>query len=215
MQRIIQHHSLLFLIFLLLFTSCSIISQLSREQKEELLAENLAKLSGFKLEGLIEVNYKAFSFRKNIIIKKNDPQLRLDIFEAGLLGLAPAPFMSVFLDSSLVLKLPGNDEITEIPAKKLQAELHLINYLRNTQQLLQFKTDIINNNHLLLETISISFSERMQISEISHTEKDIMIKLLYDEELSEIFLYNKGKVAAHILIDKILFSEVNINKLNQ
>jgi hypothetical protein len=215
MQKKILRNNLLILILLFLIASCSIISQLSQDQKEKLLTENLGKLSKFKLEGLIEVNYKAFSFRKNIIIKKNGNILRLDIFDSGLMGLAPAPFMSAYLDTSLVLKLPGNEELSEISAEKLQKELHLLDYIRNIEQLLQFKADIISDNHLQLESINIFFSEAMQIREISQAEKDYKIELIYDEELSEIFFSHKGKIAAHILIDKILFSEVNINVLNK
>ncbi len=205
---------LLVLSISILLSCCSIIPNLSSNQKEALLKENLLKWEKFELEGLIELNYKAFSFRKNIIIKKKEGKIRLDIFDSGLMGLSPAPFLSAYLDTSLVLRLPGNDELTEIPAAKLREDLTLLDYLGNTKQLLRFKKQILAENFLQLDDLNIEFSDQMQITAISHKNADYRLNLVYGEELDQMIFYQKGKIMADILIDRITFSDVNIKALN-
>ena len=203
------------LLITVLFTSCSYLPHYSKRQKEELLLTNLNKWETFKLEGIIEVNHKIFSFRKNLFLNKSGTKFRLDIVDSGILGLSPSPFITAYYDSSLVLRLPGNEEFTEISTSKLEKDLSSLHYLLNATELFQFKDDILEDNLLQLDNIEFQFSDHLQIIGIDQVGKSRSIVLKYDDDLSEVIFFENSKKVVDIIIDKISFSDINIRSLNQ
>ncbi|MFC1887471.1 hypothetical protein ACFLYK_01535 [Candidatus Cloacimonadota bacterium] len=213
MRKRIHSRYIFLLAIVLVFTGCSFIPHYSYKQKEKLLHLNLQKWETFQLEGIIEVNHKVFSFRKNIILKKTWKKIRLDIFDSGVLGLSPTPFLSAYYDSLLILRLPGNNELTEISGEKLEKDFSYLDFFLNIEQLNQHKGDILADNQLELDNFLFKFSEDMKIIGIDQPGKRRAIVLEYDEDLNEIIYLDKEKKIADIIIDKITFSEVSIRSL--
>jgi len=212
-EKILNKTILLFAVTIILLTSCAVVSRYSHNEKETLLLNHLNKWENFTLKGIIEVNYQIFSFRKNIQIKKTGNLFRADIFDTGLLGLSPSPFLTAYYDSLLTLKLPGNDSLVVIPQNKLLEDFPYINYLLDFQLLTQHKKKIIRNHRIELDDLIISFSDKMEISRVDHAEKKYSLVLKYGKELQEIVILVENKTVADIIIDKISFSEVDFKKI--
>jgi len=205
-----KHKLFLLIILTFLVAGCSIISQYSSKEKEALLIRNIQKLETFKLEGIIEVNYKIFSFRKNIVIRRNEELFRTDIFDSGILGLSPSPFLTAVYDSVLVIRLSGNNDPVEISKDKLLKDSPFLEYLLDSDKILEFKQQIIKDHELQLDDVIILFSDKMEIIQISQTDKPYSIQLNYGSELEEIKFIDDEKIIADIIIDKISFSDIKI-----
>jgi hypothetical protein len=212
-KRILSYY-ILILLFLTV-SSCSYISHISHNEKEIMLQNNLNKWKTFRLDGIIEVNHKVFSFRKNLVLKKTDNRFRLDVFDSGVLGLSPAPFLSAYYDSLLILRLPGNSDLVETATEKLQEDFPYLKYFLNTDILLEHKAIILEKNQLQLNDITLYFSENMEIIKIEHVEKNQSLQIEYDNDPVEIIFFSKDKPIVDIIIDKITFSDVNIKAINQ
>jgi len=202
------------IIFVVFITSCSILSKYSTKEKEALLIKNLQKWESFQLEGIVEVNYKIFSFRKNIVLRKKNDLFRSDIFDAGLFGLAPTPFLSIYIDSLLTIRLAGKDELIEIPPEELNKDFPYFKYLLDLKEIKNHKQQIIDNGKLEIDDLTFHFSKNMEITQIQNVSKNFSVLLTYGKELEEISLFADNKVIADIIIDKILFSDIRINKIN-
>ena len=109
---------ILFIIFIVL-AGCATFQKANRQKKENLLLEHLQSWEAIRIDGIIEVNYKNFVFRKNITIRKNKDILEVDIYDAGIFGMHPTPFISAFFDSVLVLEMPEQSEQVVIFPKDL------------------------------------------------------------------------------------------------
>ena len=104
---------ILFVIILVLW-SCATLTIDDYSKKEKLLLEHLESWKNFRIDGIIELNYKSFSFRKNISIRKNEQAFRLDIYDSGIMGMHPTPFVTVFMDTTIVLRLPFQTEESKL-----------------------------------------------------------------------------------------------------
>lgn len=212
-KKVLKKTILLFAVAIIFLTSCAVVSKYSHKEKETLLLNHLNKWKNFRLNGIIEVNYQIFSFRKNIQIKKTGNLFRADIFDTGLLGLSPSPFLTAYYDSLLTLKLPGNESLVVIPQNKLLHDFPYINYLLDFQLLAQHKDKIIKNHRIELDDLTIYFSNQMEISRVDRADKNYSLVLKYGKELQEIIFLAENKTVADIIIDKISFSEVNFKKI--
>ncbi|NQT64915.1 MAG: hypothetical protein HQ554_01920, partial [FCB group bacterium] len=97
-----------FLLFILLLfiVSCAFLLKPAESDKENLLFAHLKFWENIRIDGIIEANYKSFVFRKNITIKKNNHAFRLDIYDSGIFGMQPTPFISAYYDSVLTIRTP-------------------------------------------------------------------------------------------------------------
>ena len=156
-----------FLLFILLLfvTSCAFLLKPAEKDKEKLLITHLKFWENIRIDGIIEANYKSFVFRKNITIKKNSSAFRIDIYDSGIFGMQPTPFISVYYDSVLTIRTPDqqlNQMIYEDNEEIDQILFHL-------SDLFVLRDEIISNNSLLLSNVLfIKFSDKMQIQQIDH-----------------------------------------------
>jgi len=148
------------LLFLILLVGCAVTVKFSDSQKEKMLRKTLEQWEHFRLDGIIEMNYQSFSFRKNITVRKNSERLRLDIYDAGVLGLHPTPFISVSVDSVIIVKMPGTDELTELTFPEFWENEIIANYL-NFDSIFSRKAEIFKEKKTKVGKLTYFFSERM------------------------------------------------------
>ena len=85
------------LLLIVFLAGCATLPKV--DQQEKLLLEHLQSWETIRIDGIIEANYKSFAFRKNIAIRKNEGIIKLDIYDIGLFGIRPTPFISASFDS--------------------------------------------------------------------------------------------------------------------
>jgi hypothetical protein len=208
MKNFLKNSSIL-LILALLISSCALIPRPKKAEKEKLLIENLQRWNEFQLEGIIEANYNSFSFRKNIMIRKNNDAIRLDVFDSGFMGLNPTPFLSIYLDSTLVLRLPFSKEFVSAEEAGIK-DFDSVTILSELDNLLLEKNKIISKKKLEFPEYKIYFSDNMQIEKIELINKPITLMFSYIDDLDQISVLNDEKQVANIQIDRIEYKNIEI-----
>ncbi len=197
--------NLLFSTVFIILAGCATFPKVDKQEKEKLLLEHLQSWETIHIDGIIEANYKSFAFRKNIAIRKNKELLKTDIYDTGLFGMKPEPFLSVNIDSLIWIRFQAQTEPTTYKIEQF-SEFEL---LLDPLKLIKYSSEIISNNQLLLSNVMyIEFSDKMQIIQIDHVVYPQSIKFEYQDELVEIIFYMEDKEIANIQIDKITYKKL-------
>lgn len=194
----------IFLIISAFLVGCAILPEVDKQDKEKLLCEHLQSWETIRIDGIIEANYKSFAFRKNITIRKNRDILKIDIYDTGLFGMRPTPFISAFLDSVLVLEMPDQPESVVIYSKDLPD----ISTFLHPVTLYEHKDQIIKDYKIHTGNVEFTFSEKMQMIKIEDKDAKFKIEFEYQDELVEIIFYMKDEEIANIQIDKITYKKL-------
>jgi len=187
------------LVFIFLLFSCATIPD--SYEKDLKLKTNLAKWQDFKLNGIVELNYKHYAFRKNIYINKEQEKMDLKVFDGGIFGMAPKPFITARIDSILWVSEQGGElKPFQIP------NFSGLQFLQNPQLLYSYKDEIIQKQAVTIdEKTSINFSQNMEITNIEMTDSNYKIAFDYNPQLSQIIVTEKKKVLLKIDVDKISY----------
>ena len=201
-----------FLLLILLFfvSSCSFLPKPAEYNKEKLLYEHLQFWENIRIDGIIEANYKSFVFRKDITIKKNNSAFRIDIYDSGIFGMQPAPFISVYYDSVLIIRTPDQQINQFNQGNKEEFDLSILFELSD---LLIMKDEIIKHQELNYKDVIIIFSDDMNISEILSNNNSTKILFNYLQDLNSITFYKEKMEIINIQIDKITHPCEEINRL--
>ena len=197
--------NLLFSIVFIILAGCATLPKVDQQEKEKLLLEHLQSWETIRIDGIIEANYKSFAFRKNITIRKNEEILKIDIYDTGIFGIKPKPFLSVNIDSLIWIKSQAETEPRISKIEKFPEFELLLDPLK----LVKYTDEIVSNNELLLSNVLyIKFSDKMQIIQIDRVVYPQSIKFEYQDELLEIIFYMEDKEIANIQIDKITYKKL-------
>ncbi|MFC1898028.1 hypothetical protein ACFLYJ_00490 [Candidatus Cloacimonadota bacterium] len=191
--------SLSFLAFLLIL-SCATTSKLNHSAKEKLLIEHLENWNEFNADGIVTVNYKNFEFRKNINIKKTTDQLKITVYDSGIFGMKPEPFLTAKIDSLVHFKTQGSEKTAIFTLDQFPG----IDHLLHPMQLLAHKNLITSDAFFNpSDSTSIHFFDDMKISRIEQRSKGYSIEFFYESDLSEIQVWQNKTELIKIEIDKI------------
>ena len=162
---------------------------------------------------LIEMNYKQFSFRKNIVVRKNSAAFRFDIFDSGIMGLRPTPFISAYIDSIVVLRLPNQKETLKMAFSDKNKETGFFDFLKNYKAIFDRKEQILQNEKAEIGGSVFYFSPKMEITKI--VSADFTVNFVYDNSQNplRITLFSEKKKIAEIQIDKISYQKSEIEPL--
>ncbi|MBT3168390.1 MAG: hypothetical protein HN952_01480 [Candidatus Cloacimonetes bacterium] len=192
------------LLFAALISSCATLQKPNDLQKSKQLQMHLQSWQHFRIDGIIQVNHNNLILRKNVTFRKNENILRLDIFDTGFLGLSPTPFLSVSLDSTLIIRNPNNLKIPLITRDDFLFFLEI-------SELLKYQNEIITNKKVKINGYEFNFTENYEISQI--VKNSNLVKFQYAEFITAIAFQNNESVVAEISIDTINFNKPNIPKL--
>ena len=199
-------------LFLLLF-GCATIQKIGFSQREKLLSAHLKEWENIQINGIIELNYRSFSFRKNIIIKKMGDRGRIDIFDSGVFGLKPNPFISAYFDSTLFVRLPEQPKFVGINNSSLERELPNLSFIRIFDELVSNKKKILIEKEYRNKDFIFCFSDEMKLKKIELTRENFYVLFDYLKELSKISIFKNSKEIANIQIDKITYKNIKIKSL--
>ncbi len=195
---------------LLILTACA--AQLTRLDKATLLKDNLRHYQNFKWQGIIEAEYKSFAIRKHIIVQKNDKALRVDVFDSGIMGLAPQPFFSFYMDSTdILIKYPD-----AISAVKIDKSTFFKKFSLNPLEIFtvlvgsRSQEKIISENKYSHGKTEFIWNKACQLHKISNHATSIQID--YQDNKPAFIKIVSGTNKASISIDKITIAQA-IKKL--
>ncbi len=201
-----------FLVFIILlfFTSCAFLLKPAESDREKLLYAHLKFWENIRIDGIIEANYKSFVFRKNITIKKNNQAFRIDIYDSGIFGIQPTPFISAYYDSVLTIRTPDQqiDKIISESKEKLNLSI-----LFQLPKLFAAKDEIMTVQKINYNDTEIIFSDNMKINEIRNNTNSTKIYFNYLQDLDSITFLKEEKKIINIQIDKITHPNEEINRL--
>lgn len=200
----------LFFVFIIFSLSgCVLITRPKKETKERLLFEHLQSWNEFQIEGIIEANYQGFALRKNVMIRKKNDIFRIDVYDSGFMGMKPTPFLSIYIDSVMIVRPPFSDEvITAAEAGMTDFDSSLFSF--DTNLLFQEKDTIISRLVIEYPEYQIYFSDKMQIEKIVTLKNPISIVFNYIDGLDQISVLQNEKQLANIQIDKIEHKNIEI-----
>ena len=174
----------LVVLILLTLSSCATTSRArTRQERYLLLQQELDKWSNFRMTGMADIQYQAFSLRNPFVIARTEDRFRFDILNTGLFGLGGGVLMAAYVDSEKIqYRLPGS---TTIETRALgDGERAIFNIL--TEQLNQRfhaqRNSIVDTGTANLEGFEIRFTQNMQIREISNRNLDVKIYFNYDRQ---------------------------------
>lgn len=204
---------LLYLIFFILLVGCSSMKIENRQLQEQLLDKHLNSWQKFRFDGLIEINHKNLALHKYFTLRKTNSIARLDIYDTGLLGLKPAPFISVYYDSLIQARIPDIPEIKVLKPADYPEYFRYFEMLNYLDQLRQNKDEIITNNNIEIDNLKFHFDFKERISRISSNAEDIVIDLKYKKVLQEISISKNSNLIAVLQIDEIKYEFNKISPL--
>ncbi len=183
-------------LLLVILTGCATLPK--PVNKRDLLLKNTNKWSNFSLEGIANINYKQLTFRKMILIKKNNDSFLANIIDSGVMGMNPTPFASIKIDSSLTVSMMGNSQ-------KIPISSQLISSYFNSDFVMKHQNEIIKNLEYQTEQVSIYWNEEMQVIRIS--SQDILAKMNYDfkGDLAKLDIYYQEELVLEIIVDEIIY----------
>lgn len=199
-------------LFLFLF-GCATFQRIDFSQREKLLSAHLKEWKNIRIDGIIELNYRSFSFRKNIVIKKTGNLGRIDIFDSGVFGLKPKPFISVYFDSTLFVRFPEQTKFAKIDNSSLKREVPDLSFITIFDELVSNKNKILKEKKYQNNNFIFYFSDKMKLEKIELAQKKFRVLFNYSKELSKISIFKNSKEIANIQIDKITYKNIKIKPL--
>ena len=191
------------LFLILLLAGCATTAKLDLTDKEKLLLEHLESWNEFQADGIVTVNYENFVFRKNINIKKHADLFKITVFDSGIFGMKPEPFLTVKVDSLIQIKMQSVAEPEIFALDRFPG----LQFFLKPLQLLKFKNQIIRNNIFNFdENTIIRFSEGMKIKSIEQLSKEFSVEFSYETDLTGIEVWKNKVELIKIEIDKITHS---------
>ncbi len=212
-MQILKQRFFIFLFLFLLLSGCATIPKPDFAQNEKLLSTHLKEWKNIQIDGIIELNYQGFSFRKNVVVKKKGDRGRIDIFDSGVFGLKPNPFISAYFDSTLFVRFPDQTKFIEFDNSSLKRELPDLSFIKIFDELVSNKNKIIKEKEYRNNNFIFYFSNEMKLEKIKLTQEKFYILFDYSKELSKISIFKNSKEIANIQIDKISHKNIKIKSL--
>ena len=209
-MQIFKLRLLIFFFLFSLFFGCATFQKIDFSQKEKLLSAHLKEWENIQIDGIIELNYRSFSFRKNIVIKKTGNLGRIDIFDSGVFGLKPNPFISAYFDSTLFVRFPEQTKFVEINNSSLKRELPDLSFIKIFDELVSNKNKILKEKKYRNNDFIFYFSDEMKLEKIELAQEKFCVLFDYSKELSKILIFKNSKEIANIQIDKISHKNIEI-----
>ncbi|MBP7310756.1 MAG: hypothetical protein KA984_05675 [Candidatus Cloacimonetes bacterium] len=183
--------------------------------KEAMLRAELAKWESFDSQGVVEISYMGLAMRKMFAASKNHQELRIDIFDGGVLGAGAAPMLSFYSGDYLAFKSPflpmleAFDLSGIIPAEGLKL-FSSADELYN-----RYGEQILKNKALDVEGVQISFNKKYQLTEVIDPKSSSRLEARYTANgtLQDLQLSGPDNLSLKLAFDEIKYLEPQITPL--
>ncbi|PKN79100.1 MAG: hypothetical protein CVU48_06335 [Candidatus Cloacimonetes bacterium HGW-Cloacimonetes-1] len=186
---------------------------LSAQSKDhDKLRKELSQWQQIRAEGIIQVNYQMFSFRKLFVLSSAQQQIRLDIFDGGMFGMTPEPLFSAYAGDYVAVRSPVMPQLEVIAASK-PMEIQPTQLLGQFDSIFELYADeIIANKELNVNGTIYLFDKHFRLTQATNEEMKIAIKIDYkrNKDPDKIVVRYENNDIITFLIDKISHEKVEI-----
>ena len=174
---------IILLVMLLYLCGCATVPRVQeRQEKITLLEHELERWSNFRLTGMSDIQYLAFSQRGQFILARSGNRMRFDILGGGLLGLG-GPLVAAYVnDREVQYRLPGNSSITTRVLENEERAFFDILTGNLTEMIFSQIDNIIETGKCEIKGFEIAFTPLMQIKEIRNRYQEIAVVFNYDRQ---------------------------------
>ena len=206
----------IFVTVVVLVSCASAPKQWSAKERLFLLNEELERWQSFKFTGLADIQHQTLAIRRTSVIALSEGKFRFDILDSGFLGMGSGVFMSIYVDENgLQLRKPGSTKVESIKTDK-ETEM-LLKFLTQkwSDLLADHKNSIVTYQTVDILGLTINFTDKMRLAEITSKEEKLKINFIYDnrEILTEINISVPLVKKLIIQIDKIEYNDIVVNPL--
>ena len=176
-------YTFIFLMMILFLCSCATVPRVQERQAQiVLLEQELERWSNFRLTGMSDIQYLAFSHRGQFVMARAGNRIRFDILGSGLFGLGGALVSAYANEHELQYRLPGNTSISTRVLENEERAFFDILTGNLTERIFSQIDNIIETGKCVIEGFEITFTHLMQIKEISNPYQEIAVIFNYDRQ---------------------------------
>ena len=203
---------LIYMVFFIGFLSCKIVpQQITTIEKQILLENELSRWNSFRITGMTELQYQAFSIRGQAVISKVEDKFRFDILNQGILGLGGGVLMAVYADSEQVqARMFGSSAIESYDIDSRIGEM--VSFLsENLYQIIYEQREKIFETFMAeVQGFEIYFTNEMKLREISVSEQNIKVNFIYDRQdnLTELRVLTPLTRNFTIFVDRVVHENI-------
>ena len=140
----------------------------ARRDAATTLRQNTAMWRAFRLEGLATIESKGMSLHSEVVLRKNDGKLRIDVLDKGLFAAGGSPMAIIYVDTLVVAKIWGQTDVEPLTEDYrllcLPGEL-LDSFASDHLQ------EIVNTRAVALnETFTVHFDKAYRLSGLSFAD---------------------------------------------
>lgn len=174
-----------------------------KPSQREILRQELLKWESFDSQGIVEISYMGLSLRKMFSAAKNGGELRLDVFDGGIMGAGAAPLLSFYSGDYVAIKSPYLpmaeffDPYSLIPVQSL-------NVFSSADSLLaRYGDEIVKNKELLTNEVQINFSPTYRLERIYVPASKSELQASYSKRgnLQQIYLKGMDNMTVKLIFD--------------
>jgi len=202
------------LLFSLMITimSCS-FNTISEQKDVNKFKEAINKWHRFRWEGIIEFRHGQLNFRKEFILKRNTKEISINIFDSGIFGISPTPFISVILDSTYSINSSNSSVKQEIVNNFVNTTNlnHIPTRLNNLiNQIEANENKIISTKSITINGTNVFFNDQFHICRIflKKMNLELILDYKYNKSLSNIKLISDKTKLIDIKIDKVSYGKI-------
>ncbi|MFO7896919.1 MAG: hypothetical protein R6U84_08305 [Candidatus Cloacimonadales bacterium] len=184
-------------LILLVLAGCSLFPP--PRQRAELLRENINKYQNFTLSGIAEINYKNFTFRKNLQLKNTPEKFSASLVEGGVFGMKAAPLASLEIGQEVEFQFMGKTQAVPLTSSDLQQ-------IFSPDLLDKYSSTICSELQLSLDNLEIFWNEAMQIEEIVTPKFRVRLEYDLNQDLQYIKLWQQQDLVLKVSVDEIKYN---------
>jgi len=200
----------------MILCSCATAPRVREDhEKMILLQSELERWSHFRLTGMSNIQFQAFSHRGQFVMVRSGNRMRFDILGSGLFALG-GPLVSGFVDENGVqYRLPGSTTISSRGLDDEEMAFFSILSGNLTELILSQRESIFETGQCEIKGFEIVFTPLMQIKEIRNPNQEISVLFNYDRQdrLSDIRVSVPIIRNLVIYVDKIEHDNIVVSEL--
>ncbi len=201
---------LVIFLFLAILVGCSTHKELTMEEKKTRLKQNLAQLNRFQATGILEVNYKELSLKKEFIMKKNPQEIRFDAINSGVMALTVSPFASGYIGEEVYITSYNNETFEDVimPFDQVQPYLDFESFTPAEIN------NIIQTKRFVVGEMIMTFNDSYQVATFELDNKEV--KFIYNKQnILDTLTIDDDEVDAKLVLDTFKIGDYKINKINR
>lgn len=176
------------------------------------LRRELLKWESFDSQGVVEISFMGLALRKMFSASKNRGQLRLDVFDGGIMGAGASPMLSFYSGDYVALKSPYLPILEALDPQELFPTENFALFSSADSLLSRFGDTIIRNKKMEIDSLQISFKSDYRLERVFDPTSLSELRPVYgtNGSLQELWLKSSNNMSIRLIFDKISYIQPEI-----